>query len=299
MRIIKRFLIIILMLIICVSLTACEDKASKESKEDDTITYIKNKNKKVSSEIEVKNTESSSSEDESSEKNEVSLENVEEFKGTGDFKMDLKNITSEQALQKAEKQMAMPNEGDTIAIFHIKNFGDVKVKFFENIAPKAVENFTTHAKEGYYNGVTFHRVINEFMIQGGDPKGNGTGGESIWGKGFEEELSVDALPYRGALCMASAGTGTSSLGSQFYIVQANYRSQMESYMKNYGLGNFIEAWKKYGGDLADLVGYGQYTTFGQVIEGMDIVDKIASVKTNTKDKPLEDVVIESIEITTY
>ncbi|MBR2289532.1 MAG: peptidylprolyl isomerase [Clostridia bacterium] len=196
--------------------------------------------------------------------------------------------------------MEEPKEGDQIAIFHIKDYGDITVKFFENIAPKAVENFVTHAKEGYYDGVIFHRVIEEFMIQGGDPLGTGYGGESIWGKGFEEELSVDALPYRGALCMASSGTGTSSLGSQFYIVQANYRSQMESYMKSYGLTNFIEAYQKYGGDLADLVGYGQYTTFGQVIDGMDIVDKIAKVETNpANDKPLSDVVIESIEITTY
>ena len=214
--------------------------------------------------------------------------------------LDIKNITSEEALQKAEKQMEMPNKGDQIAILHVKGYGDIKVKFFENIAPKAVENFVTHSKEGYYNGVTFHRVMEEFMIQGGDPQGTGRGGESIWGKGFDEELSVDALPYRGALCMASAGVGRSSLGSQFFIVQANYRSQMESYMQRYGLDNFIEAWKKFGGDLADLVGYGQYTTFGQVIEGMDVVDKIAKVETNpANDKPLEDVVIESIEITTY
>ena len=84
----------------------------------------------------------------------------------------------------AKKQMAMPEEGETVAIMHVKNFGDIKFKFFENVAPKAVENFLTHAKNGYYNGVTFHRVIDEFMIQGGDPEGTGMGGESIWGKGF-------------------------------------------------------------------------------------------------------------------
>ena len=100
----------------------------------------------------------------------------------------------------AEKQMAMPQVGDTIAIFHIKNYGDIKVKFFEDVAPKAVENFVTHAKNGYYNGVIFHRVIDEFMIQGGDPQGTGTGGESIWGKDFEEELSEELVPYRGTLC---------------------------------------------------------------------------------------------------
>ena len=232
-------------------------------------------------------------------KNKGNSNNKEEDEASK-FMKEIKNITSEEALAKADNQMKEPNEGDQIAIFHIKGYGDIKVKFFENVAPKAVENFVTHAQEGYYNGVIFHRVIEEFMIQGGDPEGTGYGGESIWGEGFEEELSVDALPYRGALCMASSGTGTKSLGSQFYIVQANYRDGMDSYLEGYGLGSFKEAYKKYGGDLADLVGYGQYTTFGQVIEGMDIVDKIAKVETNpSNDKPLEDVVIESIEITTY
>lgn len=288
MKLIKKILVIILIMFMCISLTACEDKDSKNA-EDDTIAYIKNKNNDKPSE-----TQTTSKDNENSD-----TENNEDFKETGSFMDDIKNITEEQALEKAANQMREPNEGDTIAIFHVKEYGDITVKFFENIAPKAVENFVTHAKEGYYNGVIFHRVMNEFMIQGGDPLGTGYGGESIWGKGFDEELSVDALPYRGALCMASGGTGTSSLGSQFYIVQAHYRSQMESYMKNYGLDNFIEAWKTYGGDLADLVGYGQYTTFGQVIDGMDVVDKIAAVETNSKDKPLSDVVIESIEITTY
>lgn len=279
MKILKKILVVIIMIVMVLSLTACEDKKSKNNN-DDTLSYLETRNTKKVSNI-VNNTENEEKEDK------------------GDFMNEIKNITSEEALKKADQQMSEPNKGDQIAIFHIKNYGDIKVKFFEDVAPKAVENFITHSKEGYYDGVIFHRVIEEFMIQGGDPQGTGYGGESIWGKGFDEELSVDALPYRGALCMASSGTGTSSLGSQFYIVQANYREQMESYMKNYGLDNFIEAYKKYGGDLADLVGYAQYTTFGQVIEGMDIVDKIAKVETNTKDKPLEDVVIESIEITTY
>ena len=293
MKLIKRILVIILIMMMSVSLTACEDKNSNNSQDDATLSYLENKkNQKAVNEAKANETQTTSNEDANSE-------NVGEYKETGNFMEDITNITSEQALQKAAKQMEEPNEGDQIAIFHVKGYGDITVKFFENIAPKAVENFVTHAKEGYYNGVIFHRVMNEFMIQGGDPLGTGYGGESIWGKGFEEELSVDALPYRGALCMASSGTGTSSLGSQFYIVQAHYRSQMESYMKNYGLDNFIEAWKNYGGDLADLVGYGQYTTFGQVIDGMDVVDKIATVETNSKDKPLSDVVIESIEITTY
>lgn len=199
----------------------------------------------------------------------------------------------------AEKQMAMPQAGDTIAIFHIKNYGDVKVKFFENVAPKAVENFVTHAKNGYYNGVTFHRVINEFMIQGGDPQGNGTGGESIWGEDFAEELSEELVPYRGTLCMASRGLQNSpSLGSQFFITQAHYDEQTASYMKSYNYPTeLLEQYKTYGGYLSL---YQQYTIFGQVYEGMEVVDKIAAVETNSQnDKPLEDVVIENIEVSVF
>lgn len=207
----------------------------------------------------------------------------------------------------AEKQMAMPEVGETVAILHIKNYGDVKVKFFPEVAPKAVENFTTHAKEGYYDGLTFHRVINEFMIQGGDPKGDGTGGESIWGKGFAEELDYEIVPYKGTLCMASSGTGTSSLGSQFFITQGNYSKEHEDYLKqmNFPEG-LIEEYKTYGGYPSSL--YLNYTVFGQVYEGIEVIDKIAQVKTETednrtegkiKDKPLTDVVIEKIEITTY
>lgn len=199
----------------------------------------------------------------------------------------------------AEKQMAMPKAGDTIAIFHIKNYGDIKVKFFEDVAPKAVENFVTHAKNGYYNGVIFHRVIDEFMIQGGDPQGTGTGGESIWGKDFAEELSEELVPYRGTLCMASRGLQNSpSLGSQFFITQAHYDEQTAGYMKSYNYPTeLLEQYKNYGGYLSL---YQQYTIFGQVYEGMEVVDKIAAVETNKEDdKPLEDVVIENIEVSVF
>ena len=209
----------------------------------------------------------------------------------------------------AQKQMALPEEGEEIAIFHVKGFGDIKIKFFKDVAPKAVENFITHAKNGYYDGVIFHRVINEFMIQGGDPTGTGYGGESIWGKGFPEELSYEIVPYRGTLCMASSGTGTSSLGSQFFITQANYDEMSAQYMESYKLpSGLIEQYKKYGGNILSL--YTGYTVFGQVYEGMDIVDKIAAVETGSvplvldgveyegrtqDDKPLEDVVIEKLK----
>ncbi|MEG2937213.1 MAG: peptidylprolyl isomerase, partial [Vagococcus sp.] len=95
--------------------------------------------------------------------------------------------------------------------------GNIKIKLFPEQAPKTVENFLTHAKDGYYDGVIFHRVINNFMIQGGDPDGTGMGGESIWGDSFEDEISNQLYNLRGALSMANAGPGTN--GSQFFIVQ--------------------------------------------------------------------------------
>lgn len=202
----------------------------------------------------------------------------------------------------AEKQFAEPEEGETIAVMHVKGFGEITFKFFDDVAPKAVENFLTHAKEGYYDGVKFHRVMNEFMIQSGDPEGTGAGGESIWGEGFEEEIDESILAYRGSLCMASTGYGMSSLGSQFFITQANPDSEMASMLELYGYPTgLIEAYNQYGGYMSLN---GQYTVFGQVIDGMDIVDKIASVKvteseTGEMSVPVEDVVIEKIEVKEY
>lgn len=202
----------------------------------------------------------------------------------------------------AKKQMAAPKKGETVAIITVKNFGDIKIKFFEDVAPKAVENFVTHSKNGYYNGTTFHRVMEEFMIQGGDPKGDGTGGESIWGKDFGEELDLGLVPYRGALCMASKGTGTNSIGSQFFIVQANYDEEMASALKQYNYPEgLINQYKNYGGYLSLYQGY---TVFGQVFEGMNIVDRIASVEkgvsvTGELSIPIQKIEIEKISIVEY
>lgn len=114
-------------------------------------------------------------------------------------------------------QLEMPEIGDQIAIVHT-TMGDICIRFFPEAAPKAVENFLTHAKNGYYDGITFHRVINDFMIQTGDPKGDGTGGDSIWGRTFVDEFDKKLLNLRGSLAMANAGPGTN--GSQFFINQA-------------------------------------------------------------------------------
>lgn len=168
--------------------------------------------------------------------------------------------------------------------------GTIKIKLFPELAPKAVENFMTHAKDGYYDGVTFHRVIQDFMIQGGDPEGNGTGGESIWGEGFETEISNQLYNIRGALSMARTQDPNSN-GSQFFIVQ-NSDDMHDGLLKDDYPQAIIDAYKNGGYPSLD----GKYTVFGQVVEGMDVVDAIAAVETDSSDKPKEDVKIEKINI---
>ncbi len=195
------------------------------------------------------------------------------------------------------KQIREIQSGDTVALMKT-TLGDIKILLFPDAAPKAVENFTTHAKNGYYTGIIFHRVIPDFMIQGGDPTGTGRGGESIWGRSFEDEFNVDYHNIRGALSMANAGPGTN--GSQFFIVQAKevdkgLISQMEQLSDRGFPVECVEDYKALGGTpWLDF----KHTVFGQVINGMDIVDAIATVKTGYADKPVEDVVILGIEIET-
>ncbi len=195
----------------------------------------------------------------------------------------------------ANIQLTMPAAGDTVATMHT-SMGDIKIKLFPDKTPKTAENFITHAKNGYYNGLKFHRVIKDFMIQGGDPLGNGTGGESIWGGKFEDEFDPDLHNLRGALSMANAGPGTN--GSQFFIVQANAApAAMLEQMKDLADSGFPtevrEAYAKLGGTpWLDF----RHTVFGQVYEGLDVVDGIAAVNT-VNDVPTDDVIINSIDIT--
>ncbi len=192
-------------------------------------------------------------------------------------------------------QLQEVQEGEEIAIMKT-SAGDITLRFFPEQAPKAVENFLTHAKEGYYDGVIFHRVINNFMIQGGDPLGTGIGGESIYGASFEDEFSEDLFNFRGALSMANAGADTN--GSQFFIVQAS--SVDESMMQSLKDADYPEeAIKQYQENGGTPWLDQRHTVFGQVIEGMDVVDAIANTPVNAKDKPMEDIVIHSIEVTTY
>lgn len=255
-------------------------------------------------------------------------------------------------------QMNEPKENEEIAIMHT-NKGDIYIRFFPEAAPKAVENFKTHSKNGYYNGLTFHRVIKDFMIQGGDPNGTGTGGESIWGGSFEDEFDQKLLNIYGSLAMANSGVNTN--GSQFFINQGTSQNKstekgnsfVDIYMYNVrgyennlkyfeenGQADYFnkifptfdsfqsnsqnhqqkitypystipltvpdkvwDLYKELGGNIT-LDGAwrasGGHTVFGHVFKGMDVVDSIADVATDSStNKPKEDIIINSIEIVNY
>jgi peptidylprolyl isomerase len=144
--------------------------------------------------------------------------------------------------------------------------GVIEFNLFDSVAPKTCENFITHAKNGYYNGIIFHRIIEQFMIQGGDPTGTGRGGESIWGRPFEDECAPDlAFDKPGLLAMANAGPATN--GSQFFITTV---STPWLHMK--------------------------HTIFGEVSEGSSVVEAIEKVEKDPMDKPIEDIKIVAISV---
>ena len=189
-------------------------------------------------------------------------------------------------------QLNEVNEKNPLVIVHT-NQGDFTLELFPEVAPKTVENFVTHAKNGYYDGVIFHRVIEDFMIQGGDPTGTGMGGESIYGRTFEDEFSREAFNLYGTLSMANAGPNTN--GSQFFIVTAKQvPAQMLKQLKDGGWPKeIVEEYAKVGG--TPWLDH-RHTVFGRVVEGMDVVLKIEGVERNAQDRPLEDVVIESMDV---
>ena len=182
-----------------------------------------------------------------------------------------------------------------IVTFEMANGDIIKAELYPEIAPNTVNNFLSLVNKGFYNGVIFHRVIAGFMIQGGDPNGTGTGGQSIWGLPFEDEFTPVLHNLRGALSMANAGPCTN--GSQFFIVQANgvpnsLLEQMKE-LSDHFPADCVEAYAELGG--TPWLDY-HHTVFGQVVEGMDIVDNIASVEVDGRDIPIDDVTITAIEI---
>ncbi len=199
-------------------------------------------------------------------------------------------------------QFQQPKKGDTIAEIIVADYGSIFVRFFGTEAPKAVENFTTHAKNGYYDGVPFHRILKDFMIQGGDPTGTGRGGESIWGESFEDEFSDTLQPYRGALCMANAGANTN--GSQFFLVQSGetYDDRvMDQIAAQYKVEFDAQSRKAYGEVGGTPWLYQMHTVFGQIYEGYEVLDAIANVELADARNgvPAKEVIIKTVKISTF
>ncbi|MDF2534888.1 MAG: peptidylprolyl isomerase [Bacillales bacterium] len=209
--------------------------------------------------------------------------------------------SANQTEQKAPEKVDLLQFGEGLSgtereVEMVTTMGNIKIMLFPDEAPKAVENFIKHAEQGYYNGLAFHRVIKDFMIQGGDPNGDGTGGESIWGKPFEDEFSTNLFNFRGALSMANSGANTN--GSQFFIVQISKEATAAAKYTEEALTG--GGWPKNAATKYAEVGGTpwldqKHTVFGQVTEGMDIVDKISTVEVSN-DKPVTDVKIEKINI---
>lgn len=198
----------------------------------------------------------------------------------------------------------MPEVGEKIAVINVKDYGTIKIKLFPEDAEKGVENFIGLAEMGYYDELIFHRIIPDFMNQGGDPMGNGMGGKSIWGEKFEGGTDENLYHFSGAVAYANSGA-TSTNGSQFYIVNTPedyvYYGGLSSFEELEAYGTYVapnvqEAYLQHGGvPFLD----GGYTVFGQVFEGMDVVRAMAQVETDENDKPLTQVMMESVEIVEY
>lgn len=186
-----------------------------------------------------------------------------------------------------------PEKGEKIIVIKVKDYGDIKIKLFPEYAEKGVENILGLAEKNYYNGIIFHRIINNFMIQGGDPTGTGMGGESIYGERFDGGTDPHLIHVSGAVAYANSGA-TSTNGSQFYIVTGQQLKESQ-FPADYPAAAKAAYLKTGGAPWLD----GGYTVFGQVFEGLDIVYKLQQVETDQNDKPLKDVVIESMTVGEY
>ena len=179
---------------------------------------------------------------------------------TGCNAKDIKDINTTKKVENvsADSNITSDKKNSKNIVVLETNQGTIELKMFPDIAPLAVENFTTHATNGYYNGLIFHRVIKDFMIQGGDPTGTGTGGTSIWNKEFVNEYAPNVV-FDKPFMLAMANHGPNTNGSQFFITTK------------------ATPWLN-----------GGYTIFGEVVSGQDIVRKIENTKTARADRPLSE-----------
>jgi peptidylprolyl isomerase len=179
---------------------------------------------------------------------------------TGCNAKDIKDINTTKKVENvsADSNITSDKKNSKNIVVLETNQGTIELKMFPDIAPLAVENFTTHATNGYYNGLIFHRVIKDFMIQGGDPTGTGTGGTSIWNKEFVNEYAPNVV-FDKPFMLAMANHGPNTNGSQFFITTK------------------ATPWLN-----------GGYTIFGEVVSGQDIVSKIENTKVATADRPVSE-----------
>lgn len=193
-----------------------------------------------------------------------------------------------------------PAIGDEIVVLTIRDYGDVTIRLFPEESPTGVENFKTLVERGFYDELIFHRVIKDFVIQSGDPKGDGTGGEDCWGGGgFSQTISPNLCHFTGAVAYATATDKLNN--SQFYIVtgtevtEENFTFFKDQFGKSFS-DPVKELYYKWGGQpYLD----NDYEVFGQVIGGMDICLAIQNVETNSSDKPKSQVIIDKAVVTTY
>ena len=251
--------------------------------------------------------------------------------GTEKELVPMEDLKPKSSGKKLGWQCKAPEKGEEIAIVTMQTGEEFKIRFFPNEAPKAVYNFKLHAINGYFDGMALHRVIENFMIQGGSPNGTGTDGESVWGKDFEDEFDKSLVNIDGALSMANAGPATN--GSQFFInctgtpaskeMWTFYESQYEQFQEYYKANKelvdanpsvktldtskvtdeYKKLYEQYGGSMHLDGAYSTngtgHTVFGQVFEGLDGVYALSRAETDGNDKPVTDMVIESVKIVEY
>ncbi|MDO4566979.1 MAG: peptidylprolyl isomerase [Oscillospiraceae bacterium] len=192
-------------------------------------------------------------------------------------------------------QLRTPAEGATIAVFET-SLGSFSALIFESEAPLAAENFISLANSGYYNGLSFHSVAENFVAKTGDPSGTGRGGQSVWGEPFKNEYSQQLHHYIGALGMANSAENQN--GSQFYFVtgEAVSAEALEE-MRSLGYSEeVVSAYESEGGQPG--LDY-KYTVFGQVYEGLEVLEKINKVNTDASDKPRREITLISLTISSY
>lgn len=317
----KRYIALLLAVLLCfTAFAACsKDGTTSGGPAANVLDHLQNKDDddKTSSAVE--------SSDESSDESAVEGESSSKTQITAISKDELVAVQNDEPLG---YQLEAPAEGEEIAVFTMDDGSQFKLRFFADEAPKTVYNFKLHALNGYYDGLTFHRIIQNFMIQGGDPLGEGYGGESVWedSASFEDEFSPNLVNINGSVAMANSGANTN--GSQFFInntetteVNWEYYNQMYDaykqdpetfasyYSKCVDMEKVTDEYKSlYNSNGGNPNLDGSYSTdgtghtvFAQVFEGMDVVSKIAAteVDANNNYKPFEDCIIKTVEIVKY